>query len=304
MERLSELTGISRKTLRIHTKSLINKGFLAVDERYTEDGGRTSNAYDLAGLFDALERVMAEDPGETEPRTVAGNIAPGCTPGSNRTGGLVQNVPGGVVHNVPGGVPRVTGDGTPCIQGPGTPCNQGAGTPGFHELDKEQVDQGQVDKDQKTSRDAPTGPPTTRDLIAELTDRLHSIEGVERLHGNYPLIGKAVKQYGYEAVLQAIEDLEFEADGRRQLNRPVWTNGELRRVLFARCKWNHKPPKYRPGIEEGHKPKTSPNLDDLFKVDGGKLVAYYGGIPKGVKVVGTTIYALPEKGGDRIVDAS
>lgn len=98
--------------------------------------------------------------------------------------------------------------------------------------------------------------PKNRDLIAELTRKLHSIPGVEKLRGHYPLIGKACRQYGYQAVAEAIEDLELEIVGMHDLGMFEGTvpEKELTRMFFARCKWNYKPP----DENEGERPRAGP----------------------------------------------
>ncbi|MCR4426267.1 MAG: hypothetical protein NUW23_08790 [Firmicutes bacterium] len=137
-----------------------------------------------------------------------------------------------------------------------------------------------------------------------LTERLHAIEGVDKLQGNYPLVGRAVKEYGYDTVLRAIEDLEFEAVGRKRLNVSPWSNAELRRAFFARCKWNHRPSMRGPKTQGGRTTGKDPNLDDLFELGpDGRLIAHYGGVPKGVRIVGSTMYTASRRGGDELLDA-
>lgn len=88
--------------------------------------------------------------------------------------------------------------------------------------------------------DGPGGPPTNRDLIAELVERLHRIPGVEKLRGHYALIGRAYNEYGYQCVLAALDDVEAEYRGAELLKEPYPSEKELHQLLFKKCRWNQK----------------------------------------------------------------
>ncbi len=110
----------------------------------------------------------------------------------------------------------------------------------------------------KPEEAVPDEPPTTQDLIRELTRKMHKIPGVQVLRGNYSLIARALNGYGYEAVSEALEDLAYEYDMRDQLGHPMPTNGEIGRLLMQRAAWNVK------RLESQGRPETKGNLWDYY----------------------------------------
>lgn len=56
------------------------------------------------------------------------------------------------------------------------------------------------------------------------------------------MVGRAYKEFGYQVVAAALEDLEFEMLGRQQMGLPEIAEKDLARVFFARCKWNWRDP--------------------------------------------------------------
>jgi len=63
IEKLSELTGISAKTLHAYKKSLIQKGKIKVYNRFDHKGGQLTNGYDLTPLFKDLEELISQKEG-------------------------------------------------------------------------------------------------------------------------------------------------------------------------------------------------------------------------------------------------
>jgi len=101
--------------------------------------------------------------------------------------------------------------------------------------------------------------PDDRTLIAELTARLHQLPGVKPLRGHYSLIGRAYKEYGYQVVSEALEDMEFALIGRQAMGLPDISEKELAQMLFGKCRWNQKPVR-RPGDRPAAR---TPGTDDI-----------------------------------------
>lgn len=110
-------------------------------------------------------------------------------------------------------------------------------------------------------------PPTNRDLIAELTDRLHKIPGVEKLRGHYALIGRAYNRYGYECVRAAIEDLEAVYRGAELVGEPYPAEKELPGLLFSKCRWNAKRMSRWEDGPRGEKEKPKPRALSIEEME-------------------------------------
>jgi hypothetical protein len=108
-------------------------------------------------------------------------------------------------------------------------------------------------------RDGAPALPDDRTLIAELTARLHELPGVKPLRGHYSLIGRAYKEYGYQVVSEALEDMEFALVGRQAMGLPDVSEKELAQMLFGKCRWNQKPVR-RPGDRPAAR---TPGTDDI-----------------------------------------
>lgn len=100
---------------------------------------------------------------------------------------------------------------------------------------------------------APGGfsPPTNKDLIAELTEMFHRIPGIEPLKGHYQLVGRAYNEFGYETVLDAIEQMGIDCTARKLSGKPPWGEKELWSKFFWYCRWVKKPEKPPKRAPEG-----------------------------------------------------
>ncbi|MQL52987.1 hypothetical protein GFC01_12095 [Desulfofundulus thermobenzoicus] len=121
IEKLSVLTGVSAKSLHKYKNSLIEKGKLIVKNRYAQNGGQTTNEYDLTPLFTEIEKlIMAKEENNN-----------GTIGHSETEEGCVKITQGGIT--LQGGYEKIT---YPPITG----GSQGGITPCSHELDNKQVD--------------------------------------------------------------------------------------------------------------------------------------------------------------------
>lgn len=116
----------------------------------------------------------------------------------------------------------------------------------------------------KTATNRKTGslieePPDDRALIAELTARLHELPGVKRLRGHYSLIGRAYKEYGYQVVSEALEDMELVLLGNQAMGLPEPSEQELAKLLFGKCRWNRR----LGGSAEDRPVPSTPGTDDI-----------------------------------------
>lgn len=115
------LTGVSAKSLHKYKNSLVEKGKLIVKNRYTQNGGQTSNEYDLTPLFMEIEKlIMAKEENNN-----------GTSGHSQTEEGYEKITHGGITPQ--GGYEKIT-------HPPITPCSQGGITTDSHELDNKQVE--------------------------------------------------------------------------------------------------------------------------------------------------------------------
>src|SRR4051794_37840456 len=64
LNRMEKRTGVEIQALYRYKKALTEQSYLHVIKRYTEQGGKDSNAYDFTGLFERLEELIAAEPSE------------------------------------------------------------------------------------------------------------------------------------------------------------------------------------------------------------------------------------------------
>ncbi|MGB9880412.1 MAG: helix-turn-helix domain-containing protein [Anaerolineae bacterium] len=267
LERLSELTGISTRTLHTYKESLVEKGLMKVYNRQTTTGGKAPNDYDLTPLFTALEEVIeaesrkeeAEHGCGTSQKDDEGGICKNFTSpyegreNSSHTRGVYENIshtPGVCENSSHTHMKRRSGTSCRNFTYPHEKVS--------HELDQDKVDQRQVDQEKNKQNDSAEIDSSSTDqkdrsiyveiddessgrLIAVLVARLQSIQGVEKSRSHYPLVGRALRDYGREAVERALDDLEWEAIGRQQLGQPAWDRREVCAAFMARCRWNYRP---------------------------------------------------------------
>jgi len=86
--------------------------------------------------------------------------------------------------------------------------------------------------------------PTNKDLIAELTKTYREIEGIEPAKGDYAFIGALYNKYGYDQVLDALNNLQM-AIATQKLQKPLlYLKGILERHSGpgppAKVKFNRK----------------------------------------------------------------
>jgi len=135
----------------------------------------------------------------------------------------------------------------------------------------------------------PTGKPSDGQLIAELTGLFHALPGVQPLKGHFALVGGAYRKYGYQAVVQAIQDLALELAERREMDLPDPTEKELARMLYARCGWNQ-------GKPSG--PRRGKRVKDLYDTKKGRVTLRADPpVPDGYSLIGTQ---LIRKGGEEV----
>ncbi len=131
----------------------------------------------------------------------------------------------------------------------------------------------------------PIGPATAKpgdgQLIVELTGLLHALPGVQPLKGHFGLVGGAYRKHGYQAVVQAIQDLGIELAERAEMGLPDPLEKELARMLYARCGWNQARPS---------EPRRGKRFKDLYDTKRGRVTIKTGSaVPEGYALDGTEL---------------
>ncbi|MHB8927105.1 MAG: hypothetical protein ACYC9Q_05475 [Bacillota bacterium] len=135
-----------------------------------------------------------------------------------------------------------------------------------------------------------TGKPGDGQLIAELTGLLHALPGVQPLKGHFGLVGGAYRKYGYQAVVQAIQDFGIELAERAGMGLPNPLEKELARMLYARCGWNQGKPS---------EPRRGKRFKDLYDAKRGRVTIKTGpAIPEGYALNGTQLVRRGKGGGE------
>ncbi|WP_165859230.1 helix-turn-helix domain-containing protein [Desulfofundulus salinus] len=76
------------------------------------------------------------------------------------------------------------------------------------------------DEDQGNERTGVDGVPSSKELIAELVKEYRAVEGVEGKKGDYAFIGALYNRYGYDRVLEAINELSL-ATAVQEIEKPL-----------------------------------------------------------------------------------
>ncbi len=134
-----------------------------------------------------------------------------------------------------------------------------------------------------------TGKPGDGQLIAELTGLLHALPGVQPLKGHFGLVGGAYRKHGYQAVVQAIQDLGIELAERAEMGLPDPLEKEIARMLYARCGWNQGKPS---------EPRRGKRFKDLYDTKRGRVTIKTGpAIPEGYTLDGAQLVRRGKEGG-------
>lgn len=250
IEKLSELTGVSAKTLHGYKNSLVGKGKMKFNNRFDKKGGQMSNEYDLTPLFIEIEQIIREK----KPDILQGPEDVCCT---ELDTGCEEITLGGMKKLHRGVLPA--GEGCEEITCPPiTTYSQGGITGSSHELDNIQSDKenkellisslrSDISNRSVVLRASPAAVvpfgnkseddiPTSRELIAELVREYRSLEGVVGSKGDYAFIGGLYNSYGYEEVLCAIVKLGM-AMVVQQIEKPLLYLKGILEPIAAREVW-------------------------------------------------------------------
>jgi hypothetical protein len=110
---------------------------------------------------------------------------------------------------------------------------------------------------------------TNKELIAELVKEYHAVEGVKETRGDYAFLGALYNRYGYDCVLEAIQELAL-ATTVQEIHKPLFY---LKAVVQAIANRGEKPAgtapkKELPGISDwsacGDKKKRREMIKSLY----------------------------------------
>lgn len=83
----------------------------------------------------------------------------------------------------------------------------------------------------KENKQSKKNKPTNKDIIAEIVARYRSIEGITPARSDYPLLGKAYNDYGYDKVLIALKLLQDRIkSGYMPKNTQIYVLGLLKKI--------------------------------------------------------------------------
>lgn len=243
IKQLSDLTGVSEKTLHSYKKSLVEKKLLFIHNRFDASNGQLSNEYDLTPLFETLQRLIIN---EEAVSTDEKNDSHGCGPNNGSGPVKITDPPFTPTERQGKGGEKITDPPFTDLQrGDGKNYSPGL-TRGLDESNnnKDQLFRSSlrsdlnniglalqaapaaaVSMDQESRRDShplagvadgakkakvdrgEEKKATVKELIAELVAEYRSFEGVTCTKGDYAFIGSLYNQFGYESVLESIGEL-------------------------------------------------------------------------------------------------
>ncbi len=283
--RIAKDCGISRDTAKRAVNELEQKGWIKKINRVKDDGENMSNVY-----------ILCDPPArENEPEGVgahsthpakSGGVGAHSTHlgahsthlGADSTGVGADSTSNNTQVTIPSEqekdmlfVSSLRSDTNSSASALRASCAAGGATP---ENEKEKRDShpqaGAADAEtfeDPRGRKAGAGGPSNRELIAELVEEYRAIEGIEPRKGDYAFVGALYNRYGYDRVLEAIQELALAA-AVQEIGKPLLYLKTVAQSIAERDgKTAEKPgrKKQRPGAGKQSENPEEEKKRDLIK---------------------------------------